>query len=174
MGGYGVIRIGMKRPDVFSSIYVLSGCCLMNNPFPPPPANSKQNNAKGAGIPPQLNAAWAAEFSPNPKNPPNHFDEPFKDGREQPLVVAKWHAASPLAMIDQYVTNLKKYQAIMGDVGLQDGLSGANKQLDQALTDYGIVHTFETYEGTHTSKIPERIATKVLPFLSKNLAYKKK
>jgi S-formylglutathione hydrolase FrmB len=32
MGGYGTIRIGMKRPDVFSSLYVLSACCLMNDP----------------------------------------------------------------------------------------------------------------------------------------------
>jgi len=33
--------------------------------------------------------------------------------------------------------------------------------------------TFETYEGNHTNKIPERIETKVLPFFSKNLASKK-
>ena len=28
MGGYGAIRIGMKRPDVFSSDYVMSPCCM--------------------------------------------------------------------------------------------------------------------------------------------------
>ncbi len=32
MGGYGTIRIGMKRPDAFSSLYILSACCLMNDP----------------------------------------------------------------------------------------------------------------------------------------------
>jgi len=32
MGGYGAVRIAMKRPDVFSSLYILSACCLMNNP----------------------------------------------------------------------------------------------------------------------------------------------
>jgi S-formylglutathione hydrolase FrmB len=177
MGGYGTIRIGMKRPDVFSSLYVMSACCLINNPFPAPTANSKQGNAKGGtkggGAPLQLNSAWAAAFSPNPKNPPAYFDEPTKDGQLQPLVVAKWHAASPLAMLDQYVTSLKKYNAIMGDVGLQDGLAGQNKQLDQMMTDFGIMHTFETYEGDHTNKIPERIETKVLPFFSKSLAAKK-
>jgi hypothetical protein len=172
MGGYGAIRIGMKRPDVFSTLYVMSACCLINNPFPAPPANSKQNNTKGGGAPLQLNSAWAAAFSPNPKNPPAYFDEPIKDGHEQPLVIAKWHAASPLAMIDQYVTNLKKYHAIVGDVGLQDGLAGQNRQLYQMMTDFGIMHTFETYEGDHTNKIPERIETKVLPFFSKSLAAK--
>jgi enterochelin esterase-like enzyme len=28
MGGYGTMRIGMKRADVFSSLYVMSACCL--------------------------------------------------------------------------------------------------------------------------------------------------
>ena len=95
---------------------------------------------------------------------------PTKDGQPQPLVIAKWAANSPLAMIDQYVTNLKKYHAIGGDVGLQDGLSGVNKQMDQVFTYYGIKHEFQTYEGDHTNKVPERIGTTMLPFFSKNLA----
>src|SRR5579863_4138431 len=28
MGGYGATRIGMKHPDVFSSVYIMSPCCL--------------------------------------------------------------------------------------------------------------------------------------------------
>ena len=28
MGGYGTIRIGMKHPEVFSSLYILSPCCM--------------------------------------------------------------------------------------------------------------------------------------------------
>src|ERR1700722_10671858 len=132
MGGYGAIRIGMKRPDVFSSLYIMSACCLINNPLPAPTVNSKSNNTTG-GAAAQTASAWAAAFSPNPKNPPLYFDEPTKDGQPQPLVVAKWHAASPLAMIDQYVTNLRKYRAIGMDVGLQDqfGFAGQNKQLNQ-------------------------------------------
>jgi S-formylglutathione hydrolase len=174
MGGYGAIRIGMKRPDVFSSLYIMSACCLINNPLPAPPANSSQNSAKGgaaSGIL-QIVSAWSAAFSPNPKNPPSYFDEPTKDGQPQPLVIAKWHAASPLAMIDQYVMNLRKYHAIMADVGLQDGLAGQNKTLDQMMTDFGIMHLFETYEGEHANKIPERIESKVLPFFSRNLTTK--
>ena len=33
MGGYGTIRIGMKRPDVFGSLYMMSACCLLDFPF---------------------------------------------------------------------------------------------------------------------------------------------
>ena len=36
MGGYDAIRFGMKYPEVFSAIYALSPCCLMNNPQPRP------------------------------------------------------------------------------------------------------------------------------------------
>jgi S-formylglutathione hydrolase len=176
MGGYGTLRIGMKRPDVFSSLYTMSACCLINNPFPAPPPNAKKGDTKGDD-PAELTVfAWSAAFSPNPNNSPRFFDEPFKDGATQPLVAAKWHAASPLAMIDQYVTNLKKYYAIGLDVGLQDqfGFAGLNQQLEQMMTTFGVTHTFETYQGDHTNKIPERIETKVLPFFSKNLAAQKR
>ena len=193
MGGYGMIRIGMKRPDVFSSLYIMSACCLMNAPFPTngnrgagqrgegaPAEGARAEGARGEGARGEgqgrgrggfgnVQAALAAAFSPNPKNPPDFFDNPTKDGELQPLVVARWAAASPLAMIDQYVTNLKKYDAIMGEVGTQDGLAAANRQLDQIFTDFSITHTFETYDGDHTNRVVDRIEQKVLPFFSKNL-----
>ena len=106
-----------------------------------------------------------------PNNAPKFFDEPVKDGQLQPLIVAKWLANSPLAMIDQYVTNLKKYKAIAGEVGLQDTLMASNEQLDQMMTDLGLAHTFETYEGDHTNRVPQRIETRVLPFFSNNLSF---
>jgi enterochelin esterase-like enzyme len=210
MGGYGTIRIGMKRPDVFGSLYIMSACCLMNQPFPAGnrgrgAAPSEQSESRGRGAAPEgargaapegaraqgergrgdqgrggrgngfgnVQGALAAAFSPNPKNPPDYFDNPIKDGEPQPLVIAKWAANSPLAMLDQYVTNLKKYHAIMGEVGLQDGLAASNKQMDQILTDFGVTHTFETYEGDHTNRVVERIEQKVLPFFSKSLSAKK-
>ena len=74
-------------------------------------------------------------------------------------------------MIDQYVTNLKKYKAIAGEVGLQDTLKASNVQLDQMMSDLGLVHTFETYEGDHTNHVPQRIETRVLPFFSNNLSF---
>jgi S-formylglutathione hydrolase FrmB len=190
MGGYGTIRIGMKRPDVFSSLYIMSGCCLISNtggggqrPASPAPAanpattpaapaapagQAGRGGARGGGFANAPNAQ-AAAWASNPNNPPNYFDLPVKDGVPQPLVAAKYAANSPLIMIDQYVTNLKKYTAIMGDVGLQDTLAGSNKQMDQILTDFGVKHRFETYEGDHTNRVKERFELKVLPFFSNNL-----
>jgi hypothetical protein len=74
-------------------------------------------------------------------------------------------------MVDQYWTNLKKYKAIMIDVGLQDGLIGGNRDIEASLTRLGVKHVFETYEGDHTSRVRERFETKVLPFFSQNLDF---
>ena len=66
--------------------------------------------------------ASAAAWSPNPGNPPFYLDLPTRDGEPQPDVLAKWAANAPLAFIDQYVGNLRRYRGIALDVGDQDGL----------------------------------------------------
>jgi S-formylglutathione hydrolase FrmB len=184
MGGYGTIRIGMKRPDVFSSLYIMSACCLLNSggrgggnraaaapaETPGEGARGQRAGGRGAGFA-NAGSAQAAAWASNPNNPPQFFDLPVNDGVPQPLIVAKYAANSPLVMIDQYVTNLKKYHAIMGEVGTQDSLAASNKQMDQILTDFGVKHTFETYEGDHTNRVKERFELKVLPFFSNNLSF---
>jgi enterochelin esterase-like enzyme len=74
-------------------------------------------------------------------------------------------------MVDQYSSNLKKYKAIMMDVGLQDTLAGSNKDLHESLTRLGVPHTYETYEGDHTNHVKDRWEQKVLPFFSSNLSF---
>ena len=191
MGGYGTMRIGMKRPDVFSSLYPMSSCCLINsggggqgNRAAAPPAQAtntapaqggrgqggRGQGARGGGFA-NAPSAQAAAWASNPSNPPDYFDLPMKDGVPQPLIIAKYAANSPLVMIDQYVTNLKKYQAIMIDVGTQDGLAASNRQMDQILTNFGVKHAFEEYEGDHTNRVRERFELKVLPFFSNNLSF---
>ncbi len=183
MGGYGVWRLAMKYPGVYSAIYGLSACCLMNNPRPPAPGRGALGRGSGRGpdraAPVQpgahgghpVNVAYgeAAAWSPNPDNPPLYFDQPVKDGELQPNVAAKWVANSPLAMLDQYVPNMKKYAAIAMDVGLQDPLLQSNKQLDEAMTRLGIAHTFETFEGNHNNHLEDRLEGKVFPFFSNHL-----
>jgi enterochelin esterase-like enzyme len=175
MGGYGVWRIAMKHPEVYSSIYALSACCLMNNPqVRPVPAAKQAAPPKGAPDPNDtgnVTFGEAAAWSPNPMNPPQFFDLPVKEGQLQPSIAAKWVANSPLAMADQYVPNLKKYRAIAMDVGLQDSLAGANRNFDQALTQLGVSHTFETFVGEHSDHLKDRVELKVLPFFSDNLTF---
>ena len=180
MGGYGALRIGMKRPDVFFSLYLMSSCCLSANRNPNPEAmaaseaiktrEQAEEASRGRGFGPSVNLASAAAWSPNPKNPPLYLDLPVKDGKVRPDIVAKWVANAPLEMVDQYAANLKKYYAIVIEIGTADGLLASNKQLHDAMTRLRIPHSYEEYDGDHTNKVRERIELHVLPFFSKNLA----
>jgi S-formylglutathione hydrolase FrmB len=179
MGGYGTLRLAMKYPEVFSSIYAMSSCCLMNNPSAAPAsgtqaagtkvATESPRAARWAGVFRNLRSAQAAAWSPNPTNPPKFFGLPTEDGVTRPEIPAKWIAKSPLAFVDQYVPDLKTYRAIGMDVGDQDHLAATNKLMDESLTRLGVVHTFEVCEGTHGNRVKERFETKVLPFFAENL-----
>jgi enterochelin esterase-like enzyme len=177
MGGYGASRIGMKHPDVFGSLYIMSPCCMSaRGAGPANPATEKaleavktpaDSAALSFGLRAQL--ASAAAWSPNPKNPPLYLDLPTKDGVARPDVLAKWAANAPLAFVDQYIGNLRQYKAIAIDVGDQDGLRVDTGKLHDILDNYGVAHSFEIYSGTHTSAVAVRFQDHVMPFFSKNL-----
>jgi hypothetical protein len=116
-----------------------------------------------------MQLAFAAAWSPDPKNPPLYLDLPVKNGEVQPEVVAKWAANAPLAFVDQYVSNLRQYRAIAIDVGDEDNLRIDAGKLHDVLDRYGIAHTFEIYHGTHTSAMAVRFQNYVVPFFSKTL-----
>lgn len=179
MGGYGAVRIGMKHPDVFGSVYIMSPCCL--SPFDVSrikPAAEKQieslrSPAGAQQLPwyllPQL--AMAAAWSPDPKSPPLYLDLPYRNGVLQPDVMAKWTANAPLALIDQYIGNLREYRAISIDVGDQDPLRFDAGKLHAILDRYGIVNAFTIYHGTHTSAVAYRFQDHVLPFFDRTLCF---
>jgi enterochelin esterase-like enzyme len=181
MGGYGASRIGMKHADVFGSLYIMSPCCMSARPAGP--ANleleKKLETVKTAEDSAKLSfferaqLATAAAWSPNPKNPPLYLDLPTKNGETQPDILAKWAANAPLAFIDQYIGNLRRYRAISIDVGDQDGLRTDTAKLHEVLDSYGIANTFEIYHGTHTSAVADRFQNHVLPFFNKNLCSEK-
>lgn len=179
MGGYGAARIGMKHPDVFGSLYIMSPCCLspMGNRPPNPEAEKALEAVKTPADSANLNwglramLASAAAWSPDPKNPPLYVDLPSNNGVVQPDVAAKWAANAPLAFVDQYIGNLRQYRAIAMDAGDQDGLRIDATKLHQMLDSYGIANPFEIYPGTHTSAVADRFQNHVLPFFSKNLCF---
>ncbi|HEX9004456.1 MAG TPA: alpha/beta hydrolase-fold protein [Blastocatellia bacterium] len=182
MGGYGTMRLGMKTQDVYSSIYALSPCCM--DPTRPNPgikqlmktveAVKTDEDVKKQSFFGVAMLASAAAWSPNPKNPPLYIDLPFRDGEVLPDILARQHANATLIAIHQYIPNLKRLKAIGLDAGTKDaGISGATKELDKILTDYGIAHVYESYDGDHLNRIAERLQTKTLPFFSRNLAFEK-
>ena len=189
MGGYGASRIGMKHPEVFGALYIMSPCCMspMAGGGPGPAdlmkerAIASEKKVADAKSPADLAAqspgfaaaqyATAAAWAPDPKNPPLYFDLPTKDGVPVPEIVAKFTANSPLSFVDQYIGNLKQYRAIDMDVGDQDGLRFDATKLHTILDNYGIANSFEIYPGTHTSAVADRFQNHVLPFFSKSLCF---
>jgi enterochelin esterase-like enzyme len=185
MGGYGTMRIGMKQAHAFGALYAMSSCCLMNDPAAGRGGAAGRGDAgrgapqgrgagqgagqgRGGGMANAL-SAQAAAWAPNPKNPPQFFDLPTKDGEIQPLVAAKWVANSPLVFVDQYVPSLRSMRAIALDIGDRDPFVTTNRQLADALTRLDVAHTFDVYEGDHGNRIRERFEMNVLPFFSRQL-----
>jgi enterochelin esterase-like enzyme len=179
MGGYGTVRLGMKYPKVFSSLYAMSPCCMSANIEPNADAMARVAKVKSAedvaaadfGTKAML--ASAAAWSPNPGNPPQFFDLPFANGKPAPDVIATWAANAPLAMVHQYIPSLKAYDAIAFDAGDRDvGIAGTVKTLDRILTGYGVAHVSEIYSGDHVSGIDQRLEANVMPFFSEHLKFK--
>ncbi len=174
MGGYGTMRVGMKYPQVFSSLYVMSACCL--SPMPLDAATAKRiagmtdddiAKADFGGL-----AAFStlATWSPDPTNPPHYVFTGLKeDGTLDPLVNARLTANSIIAMLPQYLPALRSYEAIAMEVGDKDFLIEDNKLLNAELTRFGIKHGWKTYDGDHGNRIHDRIRSELLPFFAEHL-----
>jgi enterochelin esterase-like enzyme len=180
MGGYGASRIGMKHPEVFGALYIMSPCCMSARGAggPPGAAGAAEDPLAAVktladleklpfGLRAQL--ASASAWSPNPKKPPLYLDLPV--GADRDAVLAKWAANAPLAFVDQYVQNLRQYRAIAMDVGDQDGLRVDAAKLHALMDSYGIQNSFEIYPGTHTSNVAFRFQDYVMPFFSRTLSF---
>jgi len=179
MGGYGTIRIAMRYPEVFSSVYAMSPCCLSTN------SNLDMDSVERAAKVKQLDEltdkdffakavlATSVAWSPNPAHAP-YYDLPAVDGKVVPEVLQRWAANAPLITVHQHVSDLKRLDAIAFDAGDQEQFGGilvSVQAFDQVLTSYGIRHTTEIYPGDHTNHIAERLQSKVLPYFSVHLKH---
>lgn len=178
MGGYGTLRLAMKYPGVYSSIYAMSPCCLDANLHPSPALMAHvaevQTDAQiaAADFGTKAMLASAAAWSPDPTSPPRYFNLPIMDGKPVSDVIAEWAANAPLAMARQNIPNLKTYTAIAFDAGDRDvGIANTIRTLDKILKGYGMAHDFAIYRGNHIDHIQPRLESKVLPFFSKHLAF---
>ena len=179
MGGYGTLRIGMKRPEVFSSLYAMSPCCLQADLNPDSAAVAQAaaidslDEVQDAGFFTKAMLASAAAWSPDPQDPPLYLDLPTGSRDERSVVLAEWAANAPLAMIHQYVPELRRLTAVGLDAGAQDQpIAQHTRQFSEILSRYDIEHTAEIYDpGTHISRVGERVETAVLPFFSEWLSF---
>jgi S-formylglutathione hydrolase FrmB len=185
MGGYGALKLAMKYPEIYSTVYGMGSCCLRFNwvaeiqdPAWITALNLKESKQFSmAGFGPQSKIALSAAFSPNPSRPPFFVDFPFElvngngNRKLKPVedVQDKWTTNSPLTMLKQYQSNLLKLGRIRFDVGNRDPNLAQSRDFSQALAAARIRHVFEEYNGNHINRIEERMENKVLPFLSNAL-----
>ena len=174
MGGYGTLRLAMKYPDTFSSIYAMSSCCLT----PQPPSAEVLTQIEAMSDEELANAEFfqlapistLSTWSPDPSNPPHYWYTGLnEDGTVDPMVEARFIANAPTVMLGQYVSSLKSLDAIQLDIGDQDFLMEGNLAFKAELERFGIPFGWEIYEGDHGNRIRDRIRSHVLPFFGEHL-----
>ena len=179
MGGYGAARIGIRRAERFGALYLMSPCCQSAQTRGLTPEQVAQIGSlasadASSSLPFMLRGtlALAAAWSPAPDKPPLYVDLPVdSSGKERPEILAKWAANAPLAFLDQYASQVRRYRAIALDVGDKDGLREDTRRMHEALKALGIPSSFEVYEGNHTSHVAFRMQDNVLPFFGRNLSF---
>jgi enterochelin esterase-like enzyme len=175
MGGYGTIRLAMKHPETFSSIYMMSACCLPPQPLDVETARRIEAMTEADLADAQFGDLAAvstlATWSPDPT------DEGFlkvdtglrEDGTLDPLVNYRLAANSPLVLLPQYLPALNSLEGFAMDIGDKDFLLEGNRLFREELDRFGVEYDFELYEGDHGNRIAERIRTEVLPFFGEHL-----
>jgi enterochelin esterase-like enzyme len=189
MGGYGALRLAMKHPDTFGAVYGLSAACLGwgGDLTTESPAWDETlafrdftdlGSRDGKGYLARAFLALAAAWSPDPAKPPLFVDLPVagvgRDRKRREDACARWSANMPVAMADQYRSNLARLRGIAFDVGSRDEfphIPVANREFALALRRNSVAHTFEEYDGDHNSRAAERIESKLLPFFTRALAF---
>ncbi|MBB4079676.1 pimeloyl-ACP methyl ester carboxylesterase [Lewinella aquimaris] len=188
MGGYGALKLAMRHPDVFSSVYALSpGALTVVGEYGPSSETYRELaaiNSMDALLEsyfPKVIVAFGRAWSPNADKPPFYADIPFSYDADGLLVVQsdvldKWYAEMPVHMIDEYRDNLRSLTAIKFDWGRNAGDRFVRQceMFSQRLENAGVTHFAEEYIGTHTSDIftpGGRVSTDMLPFFSEYLEF---
>jgi enterochelin esterase-like enzyme len=173
MGGYGTLKIAMKYPGIFSSIYAMAPCCLS-----PGNVTAEQLQAVGELTPETLAGAQGfalalpaqlSAWAPDPQNPPFYVSTSVNDGSVDPLLLARLHANSPLVLLPQYLPALKALEAIRVEVGDKDFLLRDDTWMHEELDRFGVAHEWKLFEGDHGNRVHDRIRSELLPFFGAHL-----
>jgi hypothetical protein len=191
MGAYGAIRLSMKHPDIFGSVYGLhpvgtgSGLRIMDSiPNWEVMGNAKSlDDVRKDGYSVVFTTIFQAHL-PNPDKPPLFIDLPAH--REGQRLVIDAELTERLrnrffleSMIPQYAENLKSLRGFKFDWARSDENQDhvySNHAFTHKLNEFGIVHEAEEYNGAWGE--PNwgengRVYTEVLPFFQKHLVFDK-
>jgi enterochelin esterase-like enzyme len=180
MGGHGTFWLIMNYPDVFNAAYSLSGDVsvedlTLGSSLPYLIESMKLPSLEGADWLKVVGGAAAAVFAPDTSAPPPFYAQfPVTlDTVRIDSTWEKWLQQDILTMVPSFKESLLQLEAIQFDVGINDAFAGfinGNRKLSEAFTTAEIPHVFEEHEGDHSSKLVERLESKVFPFMNENLS----
>ncbi|WP_158748229.1 alpha/beta hydrolase-fold protein [Acidobacterium sp. S8] len=192
MGGYGAIRLGMRHPEVFGSLYALhpvgtgSGIQTMHvRPNWEILWSAKSiDDVKKDGLSILFLTMYQA-FLPEPEKPPLFADLPArKDGdklvTDSALTDKLRNGFLLETMIPRYAENLKSLRGFKFDWGRSDGNQDhvyANQAFAHKLNEFGVPNEAEEYNGSWGEKNwgdDGRVATEALPFFQRCLVFSEK
>jgi S-formylglutathione hydrolase FrmB len=175
-GGYGALRLGHDRPDVFGLVGSHAGdayfeyCYLPDLPraaaalalegAPDPAAwlESARRRARetklGGGDHAPLNViAMAAHYSPNPAAPLG-LDLPFEPatGRLREDVWARWLAHDPVRFVPAGLSAFRRLAGVFLDCGTRDefNLRWGTRMIAAALREAGVAVEHQEFEDGHS------------------------
>jgi hypothetical protein len=128
--------------------------------------------------PDDFTLAYGLAFAPNPEKHPPYLDYPYAqaDGKlvRNEAIWKQWDAGfgSIADKIQQYKANLMRLNGLVVDYGRRDQYAWIPKGCEYfgaQLSAAGIPHELRSYDGTHDSRLSERIGKYMLPFLSERL-----
>lgn len=129
MGGYAALRLAMRYPDTFSTVYALSACCLgpelladrqLSAAWPQTLGLQTRGEVARADFWSQFQVALASVLSPDPSHALGvAFPVAEVDGALCPVetVRARWLAATPERMVQEYRGALQRLRGNAFDVG---------------------------------------------------------
>jgi len=84
----------------------------------------------------------------------------------------QWKSRMPIYMVEDYIKALKQLRGLRFDSAFEDEYShipSTSREFSAVLTEHGIEHTFEMYNGDHRNRLwgnQGRLYTEMLPFIS--------
>jgi hypothetical protein len=190
MGGYGAIRLAMRHPEIFGSVYAMhpvatNGPGLQTMYSRPNWDVLAQATSLDDVKKDMFSAIFLGIFEaflPDPHKPPLYTDLPaHKDGDELVIdsqLTARLRDEFLLGpMIPAYAENLKSLRGFKFDWGRSDANQDhvyGNQSFTHLLNEFGIPHEAEEYNGGWGDKNwgeNGRVYTDVLPFFQKHLVF---
>ncbi len=178
-GGYGALRLAMRRPGLFSAVASHSGDCCFELCYAPDFAGCARTIERSGGVDrfladfektakkrqDQIQAlsvlAMAAAYSPalpsgsSKKSVAASLDLPFDihDLTRVDAIWQRWVEHDPFVMVDDdsHAEALRQLKALFIDVGTRDeyNLDFAARRLHAKLEELGIRHRYEEFDDGH-------------------------